>query len=424
MWHDAGRYVINLGDGLYTHERIQIDDFKSEFVYEIGKRLPEPSMDSLDLSLLPALVSKISFKQVDSKTYFLGLLTVAPVAGALAWRPHGWLNGGSGTGKSTIMQVVSQIFGPYKHYFQGQTTEAGVRQTTRNDSKAVMIDEFEADDEKGSARIGNVLELVRQASSETDGHVAKGSPGGNAVTARPKFSAVFSSVRMQTLSEADTARICDLELERHHAPEQFDEFKALAVKITPEFSNAYISRTFRLLPELKATADIFWDILRRKHSARIGQQFGTLLAGAWIAEHSEVIDKEQAEAWCSTIKLEEAKAVHREEVECLDLLMNSLIFMPGGTKQSVRELVSGDLTATLNRHGLICEDKTLWVASNHPEIKRIFKDTRWAAGWSKSLARLEGAVKKSKYFVVADKGKAAHAVGVPLGLILESDKTQ
>ncbi len=429
VWHDDGRYVVNLGDGLFTNERIQIDDFQSRFVYEIGKHLPEPNFGPVDTRLLPSLMDTISFKRPDSRLYFLGFITLAPIAGALNWRPHIWLNGGSNTGKSTIMQVVSQLWGPWKHYFQWPTTEAGIRHTTRNNSKPILYDEFEAEDALGKMKMDAILELARQASSETDGHVAKGSPNGNAVTARPKFSAMFSSIRQPTLNEADRTRITDIELVWGNNPEQFDEFKRLAAQITAEFSNNYIARTIRLLPVLQVNVDIFWEVLRRKYSARIGQQYGTLLAAAWLAKFDEPITLDEARGVCEKLTLEDAKKnlAEREETECLELLMNSLIGLEGGGKLSVREMIAINnegYQTRLKRHGIVSEDEQIWIASNHPELKRIFKDTRWAGGWSKSLARLPKAEQKSKYFKIADKGQAAHATGVPLNLVLEVDKTQ
>lgn len=417
VWKDAGRYVVNLGDSLYTNERLQLDDFKTNFIYEIGKKIQEPSHANVDTNILCSLIDKVSFKHPDSKIYFLGFLTVAPVAGALDWRPHIWLNGGSNTGKSTIMQVVSQIFGPYKHYFQGQTTEAGIRQTTRNDSKPVMFDEFEADELRGQERLQLILELVRQASSETDGHVAKGSPGGNAVTARPKFSAMFSSIRIPQLNEADRTRITDLELEWLKDADKFDEFKRLALLIDQDYSNAYFSRTLRLMPVLQETINIFWDVLRRKHSARIGQQYGALISGAWIARNDTVVTKEEAQAVCDKLELGDAKQnlVNREEIECLEHLCNSLIFMEGGTRRSIRELIETEATAMLGRYGILRDEDRVYVASSHAEIKKLFKDTRWASGWGKSLARLQGAEKKSKYI----GGKTIYSVGFPLDLVLE-----
>ncbi len=419
VWKDNGRYLVNLGDGLFTNEKIQVDDFETNYIYEIGKRIKEPTHTEPDITLLPTLMDKISFKQRDSKIYFLGFLTVAPVAGALNWRPHIWLNGGSNTGKSTIMQVVSQVFGGFKHYFQGQTTEAGIRQTTRNDSKAVMFDEFEADDERGKERLSLVLELVRQASSETDGHVAKGSPGGNAVTARPKFSAMFSSIRIPSLNEADKTRITDIELERTSNAEMFDEFKALAAQITPEYANAYLSRTVRLLPVLQANVDIFWDVLRRKHSARIGQQYGALMAGAWLARFDAPVTREEAELACAALTLDDAKQTlaNKDEMECLDHLSTCVVPVAGGMKYSIRELVEKDNVASMGHYGILKTDDKLYVANNNPELKKLFKDTRWAAGWGKSLARLEGATKGTKYIA----GKSVYSVGFSLDLVLEKE---
>jgi putative DNA primase/helicase len=145
VWKDKDIYLINTGDSLYYDNGYHaLDSLKGDTIYEIGPKLPELSNGVCDTNLILLLLNTVSWKRMDSARFLAGYLVVAPVAGAINWRPHLWLTGGAGTGKTTIMQsVIKPMLGPMCHYFLGNTSEAGLRQITRNESKAVICDEFE-----------------------------------------------------------------------------------------------------------------------------------------------------------------------------------------------------------------------------------------------------------------------------------------
>ena len=63
-----------------------------------------------------------------SAHFLLGWLVLAPVCGALNWRPHIWLTGGAGTGKTTILKLfIRPLLGGVVQSATGGTTEAGLR---------------------------------------------------------------------------------------------------------------------------------------------------------------------------------------------------------------------------------------------------------------------------------------------------------
>ncbi len=414
VWKDEGRYLINLGDGLYFNDRRHsLESIRSRYIYEIGPRVPEPAAAKVDLELLPNLINCISFRDKIDRLFLLGSLTVAPVAGALDWRPHVWISGASNTGKTTVMRTINNILGLYRHYFQGQTTEAGIRQTTCNGSLPVIFDEFESNDTKSADRVHSVLELMRQASSESEGHVAKGSAGGHAVASRPKFAAIVCSIGVSLPNEADQTRFKVVEL-IHGSPEAFDNFRHYEAKITPEFAAAYFARTFRMLPTLQKNIDIFWDVLRRKFSARIGQQYGTLLAGAWLAKSDDPVTQAEAEVLCNGLKFEEA--TRKEELDCVEHLADSFIRMDGGLNRTVRELVKEQAHQTLGRHGLRRDDNYLYISVKNPALTAIFKGTNWADKWGRSLVRLPEA-EASGYRI---EGKTVRAIKIPISFMLDN----
>lgn len=419
VWKDRDKYLINLGDRLYYDGACHgLDALKGEAIYEIGPKMGVPHMVDIDTSILGNCILNISWKHPDSAKYLIGWLTVAPVSGALAWRPHLWLTGGAGTGKSTIMSsLVRPMLGAMNHYFLGNTTEAGVRQITRNGSKAVIFDEFETEDRDSVHRIKTIIEFMRQASSESEGMIAKGGASGQAMTFRPRFSALVSSIRVSLVNEADRTRFNELELVRGK-DESFDEFKKYVAKIDARYAAAYFARTFRLMPILESNIKTFWEVLRMRYTARIGQQYGALLAGYWLSGHDEAITIDEAHKLINSMDISDIKQgiQEKEEMECLDYLMSKVIDLEYSVKKSFSELIqNGTGSGILERYGICEKDEIILVANKHPELTRIFKDTRWATSWGKSLARLEGAERGSHRI----GAKTVYCVAIPKKIMFD-----
>ena len=73
-----------------------------------------------------------------------GWVALAPTCGCLDWRPHIWLTGGAGTGKSLIHRFISPLLHDMGVPVSGNTTEAGLRQTLKSDALPVVFDEAES----------------------------------------------------------------------------------------------------------------------------------------------------------------------------------------------------------------------------------------------------------------------------------------
>jgi putative DNA primase/helicase len=373
--------------------------------------------------------------QWESRRYaklFGGWMVVASVGGALDWRPHVWITGGAGTGKSYLMQnVIHRLLKKMCHYFRGQTTEAGIRQIIRSDSKALIFDEFETDDERSAVRVAANLELIRQASSESDGQVAKGSPSGQAIIYRPRFAALVSSIRVPLIHEADKTRFTVLELlHREGSEENFRRLKKGLTSLPKDFPDRLFSRTFELLPVLRQSIDTLWEAFRTSASARTSQQYSALLAGWWILGHDSPISETEA---MEVVKEFDPKEVEsdREESECLDFLMKKVERVSGQgnlIERSIGEMVvstwgyhasddssDGAYIKILDRLGLRVTAKSLYVSQVHPSLSRLFGRTRWMTGWSKSLSRIPGA---ENNIMVRIGSKPSRCVRIPINQVL------
>lgn len=440
VWKDQETYLINCGENLfYNNQKHQLDAIKSEYIYEIGRKIEPPILKPLAASEGRALLEcleLLNFSSPDSYKLLAGWIVVGPLGGALEWRPHVWLTGGVGSGKTTVAKdIVQKMVKKYSHILQGSTTEAGIRQTVKSDSKAVLFDEFETDDEESGNRVRHALELMRQASSETDGKVAKGSPSGQAVYYHPKFCAFVSSVRVQLLHEADRSRFTVLELVRKEDSSNYDTLKQKINKLSKIYADQFFARSFKLLPILKENINVLWEELRDNYSARVGQQYGTLLAGYWIIEHDSPISKAEAKELCASMNLSEARQVadDKDENECFDFLMRKIhrVNLPSGqlTEKSFSEMIrgvhgtqveneeaNGVFEDPLQRLGVRVTNATIYIAQSHPELSRIFFKTKWAGGWSKSLSRITGAVNGVNKRI---GGRQTKCVSIPVGEIFD-----
>ena len=419
VWRDEHRFVINLGDSLYFDDKKQpLDGLKdSHYVYEQGRKMSPPTLQPLWASegaLLTRTLKSLLWKSPDAYKLLAGWLVIAPVCGALDWRPHLWITAPKGSGKSYIMEnIINPLIREWRNFFIGQSTEAGVRQTQKSDARPIQFDEFESEDEKGAMRIQSILELLRQASSESEGFVVKGTPTGNALHYRPRFSCIVSSIRVSLVQDADISRFTILELDEPHkgSPEQFENLKEYIREMPDDYANRLFSRTFSKMDVLKENIKSFWTALRKVYTPRIAQQYSALLAGYYLLEHDHAAKEVEAEAIVNKLNLEETQDTtsNAEHDDCLEHILKTVIRFEfeNGTRgsETVSNLIfegwqeqSPRSQIVLGRHGMTVDHKKakLYISNKHPELKKLFKGTIWASGnWAKSLGRVPNAVPRS-----------------------------
>src|SRR5690606_732307 len=110
--------------------------------------------------------SMIRWSMDGSAALLAGWCFLSPICGALPWRPHIWLTGGAGSGKTEVANsyVYSMVRGMGIQVDGGTSTEAGVRQELQSDAIPVLIDEAESNNLRERLKMENILALIRQAS--------------------------------------------------------------------------------------------------------------------------------------------------------------------------------------------------------------------------------------------------------------------
>lgn len=420
----AGAAVLHVGDGLVVGgRRVPIGTLPGRYIYEAAAPMSVEVDDSLgvdDANKLLDIAELVNWEHDISARLFAGWCAVAPVCGALTWRPHVWLTGPAGSGKTWVMdKIARRLFGAVGLAVQSETTEAGLRQTLGQDARPVTFDEIEGEDERAQMRVQNVLALARQASSETGAVIIKGSALGVAKTYRIRSCFGFSSIGVGVDKYADVTRVTVLSvLDKNRVSGSKEKFKRLSGMVdetlTAAYAQRFVARSIRLLPQIRANAATFAAAgAAVLGSQRVGDQVGALLAGCYSLFADDVIGADEARDWVAEQTWVEQRSVQdvTDEQRCLQRILEHVLRVQsksGPLERSVGELIratatlsndkvtQGEAEEILWRMGLRIDrrgsdDDTFTVSNTHTAIEGVLRGTPWARGWGRVLRRVPGA---------------------------------
>jgi len=418
VWIDKNRIVINLGSKLIVNGKLMaMSAIKSWYVYVLTKnRIPDlvdNYLSTNECSYLTQACTSLMWKEEKSGYLLAGWIAISRIAGSLPVRPHVWLTGGSGTGKSTVMDTLVRPalgFEPSKLYLQGGTTEAGVRQSIKADSIPIIFDEFETTSFATKSRTEAIIELLRQSWSMTSGHIVKGSGAGTANHFTVNFAALVSSIRVVLENDADVSRFSVLELKPHGSNnEQWNEVKKVIAHITEDYGERLFSRMCNMIPVILDSYKVFSLAISLKSNQRVGQQYGMLLAGYYALVSDSAVTAQQAEQFISKHFGFEDDENTSDHYECLNHLLTKKIsivdFSGNRSDLNIGEVISNlkdkhsvaSEIEKIKTYGVLIEDDFIHVANHHSTLeKEIFSGTRWSGSWKRSLERIPGAVKCRK----------------------------
>lgn len=445
-WWDQGRAVLHLGDRILADhaEHLALKPFKSDYLYQRLSRLQgygnaDPLSDAEALAICE-LAERFHWEVPASGLLMAGWVTLAPICGALPWRPHIWLTAAAGSGKSAILdRYVAPLLGDMGLIVAGNTTEAGLRQTLRSDALPVVFDEAESNEKADQIRMQNILALARVASSESHATMLKGSPGGDVTRFNIRSMFMMSSIATALKQGADRSRFAQLtlrsptEIPKDQRMAHWDALdRDLDRLINHQTALRLIRRTVELIPIIRANVRVFSRVAaERFDSQRLGDQYGTLLAGAWSLmsdrvatdqQAKELIDQNDWEPYSQSTEVP-------DERRCLQRILQHQVRVETDEKTYTRtlgELVEitchylsdMDVTTkqandTLSRHGLkVDAEAGLLMVSNTAEaLATILRDSPWSHSWATVLSRIQGA---SKVGAVRFRGAGAVSRAVAL----------
>jgi putative DNA primase/helicase len=452
-WLDDGRAILHLGESLMVDGSWQANLMLSgsPFVYEAASRLNQTVAEPLrnaDANKLLQMCRLLRWDKPQSAVLAAGFIMVSIICGTLVWRPSVWITGGSNSGKTTFLRdIVMPILGKIAVQVQSKTTEAGLRQTLNTDARPVIFDEAEAEMLADKTRMQAVIDLVRQSSSEGGAEIIKGTQNqSGAKRYRIRSCFLFSSINVALDHLADESRITVLDLynpglgELDADAERWAALQALMAETVndPMWCAGMVARAVRLMKVIRANAETFkWAVAEKMKSSRVGDQLGTLLAGAYALNSEREITPEEAREWLerkdddgnliNDLTCASSAEALKDEERLTSRLIQQKIKVDMGDRVIERNV--GQVIAlaedsnpdiawvyhnALKAHGLKVEDGGVWVSNTHNEIKGWLKDSPWSSQWGRSLKRIPGAKSSDKTTIAFSKYDKTKAVWVPL----------
>lgn len=207
----------------------------------------------------------------------------AMVGGALKWRPHIWLNGPSGAGKTTLQQLIRSILGDWTLHTE-DATEAGLRQLLAQDTIAVMFDEIEPDEHNAQAHT-KIVKLARLASS--GGDALRGGQDHKSHSFRAASCFLFSSIHHHELPAQDRNRMAIVKLSKFPPKSVMPDIPIMLDLWGDQLRRRMVDQWHRFDATLAAYQA---EMLRQGYAGREQDTYGTLLACGDLALYNDVPD--------------------------------------------------------------------------------------------------------------------------------------
>lgn len=414
VWRDAEGIILNDGRRIVSMDgrSSTYDKYASAFYYvPSGVAFGEmhgPTSTDEDGVQLERLFHVQEFEESSMAVLLLGWCLIAPFAGVLKWRPHIWLTGRSGTGKSWLTEeLIKPLMGPFAFVGSGKDTEAGIRWALDQDARPALFAEMEPKSKPAQAKITSILELARNASSDDAGNINISQAGGGTKSFKVRSMFAFVSTMVPTEDAATTGRITRVELRA--TTDRAKKFR-LSTEIKADLMDdpgRFTRRIFHALPRI--IADIEWlrsEYMGAFRSQRAADQVAPMLAAAWAVRSSASIREAGVwlDRWVAELS-QESKAVVDDEDTFMTTLLASHVRTDKNATRTVAELLgyverwdddrekaelAGDL---LERYGIslrraaVSASWRLYIATNSPKVALLFKDTPYEAGYGAQVRR-------------------------------------
>jgi len=406
-WRDGDDVVFHSGDALFVNG--QLTDFRdyteTDYHYLAEIKTLRPADDKSSANDGEELLSVFRTWGWEHRSLapnlILGWIGCSLICGALQWRPHLWITGIKGSGKSTLDSLIFGILGDLALHVQGNTTEPGLRQTLKGDARPVLFDEFEAE----NANAMSVIDAARSAASDNAAPVIKGTPEGKPIFYRLRFSGMFSGILANVQKETDRSRFVILEM--HPLTRTEDQRRQLFENLIG-FGSDFGARLLRRMLDTLTSGRFEVSLSHYRKAIRLAggdERKADVFAHLLAAHHVLTNDSEitnAADVASAIADLDEGEP--SDEEACLSHLLGHLVTVDYGYKRTLGEWIgylSEDASngpsviavqAELERHGVKLDGNKMKIANATTGIKNVYKGSRWKHGSHRRiLQRLDGA---------------------------------
>lgn len=431
---ESGLPVVHCGDAVMIGDRLeQAGTRTGNQVWAAAPPSPRPARPSGPEEgryLLDGIRRLWNFRTPGGEIAVLGLLACAYYGASIPWRPAGFLIGGAGSGKSSLLRVL-QAASPL-HVFVNDTSKAGLEQRLDGRAMPAFIDEASDREDQRGARA--LLDLVL---SSTGGEGTKGVRGGKDGVARSievVGSIIMASINPPDMQAQHLGRFTIIDLAKaEEGADHSAEHRDLATWAR-EHGAALWGRALAGWERYRvALATFRTALLESGCQPREMDQLGAILAGWWVMTEDSVPDERGAQIGIGALSefVRDAEDVTTQDAptRMINHLMTQLVMVQRSTeRKSIADLIERLLEndsgqrpdidplsrsvadEVLGQYGIRvirpneikarngvaypreAEGAGLWFSQGNAMLTRLFDDTPFAGQrWLYELRRLESA---------------------------------
>lgn len=381
------------------------------------------------------------FRLAGSEIVCVGLMAVGYFGTAARWRPNGYLIGGTGSGKSMLLQLLRACMPPAE--FSTDTSKAGIESAINGKPSPVYLDE--AGDRQGhGAQL--LLDVVLSATGGDGTRGLRGAADGGSRSFQVACSVIMAAVAPPQMGPQHRDRFTIVQLEKPGAGADNREAMEAATRRARELAPLLWGRALAGWPRFEAGLAAFREALARHGCApREMDQAGAILAGWWVLAREGVPDAEQADDAVRAVaaflrgaeevadddgprrvvRFVASSLIQRDrstDVEQIGVLVQAAFENAGDAREVPQRLLerngirvvkaddaAGPTGKPIPRGDL---GDGLWFARSAQTLRRLFAGSEYdGERWAFELLRLPGAIDRRKSVRVG--GASGPAIWIP-----------
>jgi putative DNA primase/helicase len=327
------------------------------------------------------------------------------MAGALSWRPHIWIEGKKGTGKSYVLEnLMERLLGSFVFKGSGGSTESAVRRSVRNTALPIILDEMKITVKNDENKIYEKLNLARDASSDISAIRAVTSRDGGVDLFIVRSMFCFSSDQPPQIDHAIDSRIIRAELKSVPNEElaEFTKTKKRDTKIwiesikNPEkYRKRIFNRIEKIVNDITYISDYFLSVTGNQ---RESDNWSPVIASLWHLENDKDLQtsnegKEFLKKWESYLS-EEKESLNPDEDTVIESILGYSIQTDIGKRLTVSEILTSyshdsPERTELERNGIKLNEKEniLIISKKHANIQKMLIGTTFEKNYDAQIKR-------------------------------------
>lgn len=442
VWRDdTGAPVVHTGNRVLLEGAWRSSGFRSgDQVWTADWPAPRPGMDGADgAPLLPGergfaapatvaqeLQARIGdlwkFRNEGSEIVVIGLMGVGYFGAAARWRPNGYLIGGTGSGKSLLLDLL-RACSP-SHSYSTDATKSGIENAINGRPTIAYIDEAgDRADQRGAQML---LDLVLSASGNDGTKGLRGTADGRGRAFQVLCNVIMATVNPPDMGPQHRDRFTIVDLVKPGAGEDNRALMEAAIAWAKTHARQLWGRALEGWERWQSARAAYREALAAVQcAAREMDQMGAILASWWVLtsdgapSSAEALDGVHAVgafirgaievaqedgprrmlAHLATFAVQQDRSTDRELVgKLVEYAFTDDVELPTNTRRwleryGIRVIRAGE-TEDRQRRPVprLGPGDGIWFGRSMQTLTELFKGTPWeGARWTHEMLRLEGA---------------------------------